>query len=378
MHSIFPYIHIPIYKLSSNFVVEAFGVLVAIGVIMGAWLAVRRAERLKLDVNLLIDSFFVVIPGGFALAHWVALFAYFPERVARDPLQIVYFWAGISSFGGILGGLLVAWIFFYYKKVETRPYLETLAFGLIPGFTMGRVGCTVAHDHAGMWMVNNANNPLLVGTSGIRKAILPTVQEPAFWIFAIVVALSTMLIVSIIRENRFMTGSNLLAGGLVLVLLVLASPAFPEILRSLAIPWPVSSSFKTNPHQFGAHLFWGDSNLLLNGKQVLVKTRLAFDLGLIELIFYIFLICGIAALAYGKKPRRDSTILAVWFISYAPVRFLLDYLRVWDKRYFGLTPGQYLCICMFLIGVYFYATMPEQRWGEYVPPSDEETATAEA
>ncbi len=375
MQSIFPYIHIPIYKLSSNFVVEAFGVLVAIGVILGAWLSVRRAERLGLNVNLLIDSFFVVIPGGFALAHWVALFAYFPERVKQDPLQIIYFWAGISSFGGILGGLLVAWLFFYYKKVNTRPYLETLAWGLIPGFTMGRVGCTVAHDHAGMWMVNEASNPLLVGTSGVRKAILPTLQDPVFWVFAGVVALATMLIVSLVKENKFLHKTNLLIGALVVVLLVLASPAFPELLRSMAIPWPVSGVFKTNPHQFGAHLFWSDSNLLLNGKQVWVKTRLAYDLGLIELLFYIFLICGLAALAYGK-PRRESTILAIWFISYAPVRFLLDYLRVWDRRYFGLTPGQYLCICMFLIGVYFYATMPEERWGEYVPPTEQEPATS--
>lgn len=372
MSNLFPYIHIPVYKIAPNFIVEAFGLLVAFGVILGAWLARRRAERLNLDVNLLIDSFFVVIPGGFVLAHWASLFLYFPERVVSDPIQIIYFWAGISSFGGILGGLLVAWLFFRAKTKTPYPYLETMAYGLIPGFTMGRLGCTVAHDHAGQWVASDPARPLLIGTGKGGATLLPSYADPKLWIFVAVLALTAMLVVSLWREKPLFHKSTLGVGLVTALLFVFAYPAAPEIIRSLGIPWPVAKAFTANPSEFSPMLLWADTNALVQGKQVLLKTRLLYDLGLIEFLFYVFFICAMAALMAGP-PRREGTLLAFWFITYAPARFLFDYLRIWDRRYLGLTPGQYLCIAMFAIGVYIYATLPNERWGAS-PPKAKETA----
>lgn len=366
MSSMFPYIHIPIYKLSANFVIEAFGLLVAIGVIYGAILARRRAEMLRLDVNLLIDSFFFVVPGGFVIAHWVTLFLYFPERIAKDPLQIIYFWAGISSFGGILGGLLVASLFFHFRRVPVRPYLDVLAWGLIPGFTIGRIGCTVAHDHAGMWMVHEPLQPMLIATGRSGDLYLPGWQSPQLWLFIVIFALTVALIVSLVRERPFWSQTTLVTFSLTAVLLVLVYPVLPDLIRSLAIPWPISKNFTADPNKIPMMLLWGDQSILIQGKTALIQTRLTYDLGLIELLFYLFLICGLAVLVAGK-PRMDGSILTIWFLTYSPVRFLLDYLRIWDRRYWGLTPGQYLCIAMFLVGVYLYATMPKQRWGDYAP-----------
>jgi phosphatidylglycerol:prolipoprotein diacylglycerol transferase len=38
-------------------------------------------------------------------------------------------------------------------------------------------------------------------------------------------------------------------------------------------------------------------------------------------------------------------------VLYAPVRFLLDFLRVGDRLYFGFTPGQYFSIALLAVGV---------------------------
>ncbi|WP_437593604.1 hypothetical protein [Sorangium sp. So ce1000] len=38
-------------------------------------------------------------------------------------------------------------------------------------------------------------------------------------------------------------------------------------------------------------------------------------------------------------------------VLYAPVRFLLDFLRIVDVRYAGLTPGQYGAIALFIAGL---------------------------
>jgi phosphatidylglycerol:prolipoprotein diacylglycerol transferase len=38
-------------------------------------------------------------------------------------------------------------------------------------------------------------------------------------------------------------------------------------------------------------------------------------------------------------------------LLYAPVRFLLDFLRYVDVRYFDFTPGQYGAVALLVVGV---------------------------
>ncbi len=376
MTSIFPYIHIPIYKLSSNFVVEAFGLLVALGVICGAILARRRAEALKLDVNIMIDSFFFVIPGGFILAHWVALFGYYPERILKDPMQLLYFWAGLSSYGGLLGGLIVAMLYFKARKVPMRPYMEVLAWGLIPGFTLGRLGCTVAHDHRGLYAMTKAGNNWFIGAYKGKSMTLPYWNSPTLWIAIFTFALVAGLLVSMIKETKFLSKTTFGTIFLTTALLVLAYPLLPEALRSLAIPYPHSSFFNANYNKIGMMLIWGDGNITVGAKTVLVKTRLMYDLGLIEFMFYMVLIAGLAILLSGR-PRREGTLFAIWYLTYPPVRFLLDFLRADDTTIYGWTAAQYLSVVMFGIGLYFYATLPKRRWGEYTAPISKKQKPAE-
>ena len=47
-------------------------------------------------------------------AHLYSALFYFPEKVFEDPLYLLYFWEGISSFGGFLGG--TAGVLYYFKK----------------------------------------------------------------------------------------------------------------------------------------------------------------------------------------------------------------------------------------------------------------------
>ncbi len=67
-----------------------------------------------------------------------------------------------------------------------------------------------------------------------------------------------------------------------------------------------------------------------------------FDLGLLEF----FWVAGVAVafLVLDRQERRPGFWLATFFALYAPVRFLLDFLRTEDATYAGLTPAQYLAI----------------------------------
>lgn len=79
-----------------------------------------------------------------------------------------------------------------------------------------------------------------------------------------------------------------------------------------------------------------------------------YDLGLMELLFTICL-AGLIALTW-KKRLATGTYVAVVSLAYAPVRFMMDFLRrtdgnAADPRYGGLTPAQWACLALFLFGV---------------------------
>ena len=79
-----------------------------------------------------------------------------------------------------------------------------------------------------------------------------------------------------------------------------------------------------------------------------------FDLGLLELIFTVLLTASFAVTWRRKLPL--GSYLVVMALSYAPVRFAMDFLRVpasenGDTRYAGLTPAQYGCIALFFFGL---------------------------
>jgi phosphatidylglycerol:prolipoprotein diacylglycerol transferase len=85
-----------------------------------------------------------------------------------------------------------------------------------------------------------------------------------------------------------------------------------------------------------------------------------FDLGLLEMLLTIPLM--LAFLHLARKPRPWGFFAAIACISYAPLRFALDFLRerdpvpgdihgAIDVRYFYLTPAQWECFAMLTLGV---------------------------
>lgn len=73
------------------------------------------------------------------------------------------------------------------------------------------------------------------------------------------------------------------------------------------------------------------------------------NLGLEEAIYTIF----IAALFYflGRRRRVFGFFAGLFMLVYAPFRFSVDFLRIADVRYGGLTPGQYGCLALVVAGV---------------------------
>lgn len=79
-----------------------------------------------------------------------------------------------------------------------------------------------------------------------------------------------------------------------------------------------------------------------------------YDLGLIEMLFAPIIGCAFALTWKQRLPV--GAYAAALPLVYAPVRFGLDYLRLRDAeggdlRYSGLTPAQWACIALFVLGL---------------------------
>ncbi|HEU4949835.1 MAG TPA: prolipoprotein diacylglyceryl transferase family protein, partial [Candidatus Deferrimicrobiaceae bacterium] len=149
-----PYYPQPRIHLFGPVTIHAFGTLVALAVIVGWRSAVARCRRKGLDPEVCEDLLAWVVLSGFVVAHLYSVIAYFPREVMRDPLLLLRFWENISSFGGFIGGLAGAWLFFRAKSARIAPadrlgYLDVIAYVFPFAWVIGRLGCTAAHDHPG-------------------------------------------------------------------------------------------------------------------------------------------------------------------------------------------------------------------------------------
>jgi phosphatidylglycerol:prolipoprotein diacylglycerol transferase len=150
-----PYFPQPEYHLFGPVTVHAFGALVALSVIVGWRMAVARCGRKGLDGDVCTGLLAYVIVAGFVLAHLYSVITYFPRQAMEDPVLLLKVWENISSFGGFAGGLLGLWLYFRFKARDVDAagrwkYLDVIAYVLPFAWTIGRLACTVAHDHPGM------------------------------------------------------------------------------------------------------------------------------------------------------------------------------------------------------------------------------------
>jgi phosphatidylglycerol:prolipoprotein diacylglycerol transferase len=146
---VIPYFEIPSIPLGP-LRVEAFGVCVALGILLASHLLVRQAEREGRDPTPLQDYALWGVGVGVVVGHLFHLFAYHPEELSKSPYQVFKVWDGLSSFGGLIGGILAAVVFFRVRKLRFRDYADAFALAVAPGWAVARLGCFAAHDHKGL------------------------------------------------------------------------------------------------------------------------------------------------------------------------------------------------------------------------------------
>jgi phosphatidylglycerol:prolipoprotein diacylglycerol transferase len=138
--------------LGDTLSIQPFGVLVATGVLLGAWVAGRFAERNDLDTVATGDLVTYAVVSGFIVSYFSNGLFYEREtllEIWRNPSLFFSTWLGLSSYGGFFGGILGCFIWRYRRKIPLLPYANAVCFGLPFGWLFGRTGCFVVHDHPG-------------------------------------------------------------------------------------------------------------------------------------------------------------------------------------------------------------------------------------
>ena len=138
--------------LGDELAIQPFGVLVATGVLFGAWVAGRFATRNDLDRQNTSDLITYAVGIGFVASYF--LNGIFYERdalmqVMRHPSEFFSTWLGLSSYGGFFGAIGGCYLWKWRRKLPLLPYANAVCFGLPFGWFFGRMGCFVVHDHPG-------------------------------------------------------------------------------------------------------------------------------------------------------------------------------------------------------------------------------------
>jgi phosphatidylglycerol:prolipoprotein diacylglycerol transferase len=150
--SMIPYLPQPVLEIAGK-KFYAFGALVAVALLVGCGVFLRRVHRQQLDPQF-ARLFIVAVAGvGYFASYALKMLIFAPLRLLSEPLAVVGAAPGIYSFGGLVGGLVTAaWLMHKYQisPQDRWRYLDNLAFAFTCGWIFGRAGCSLAHDHIGI------------------------------------------------------------------------------------------------------------------------------------------------------------------------------------------------------------------------------------
>lgn len=133
----------PVFSIGP-FTVYLLGLMIAIGSLIGLLLLVREAKRRGLNHKLLIDGAMYSLLGGILGARIIYIVVYNPSYYLSNPLEMLFiFKGGLSIHGGIIGGLLVGYLFMKRYKMPIWQTLDVVAPSIILAQGISRIGCDV-------------------------------------------------------------------------------------------------------------------------------------------------------------------------------------------------------------------------------------------
>jgi len=130
------------------FSIYTWGLFVAIGFLVGIFLALREARKRKIDTKIIYDLSFYMILGGIIGGRIGYILSHLNEFA--DFFEVFRVWhGGMSFFGGFVFATLFSYIYTKRHKSNFWKYADIFAVPLVIGHAVARIGCYLTGQHLG-------------------------------------------------------------------------------------------------------------------------------------------------------------------------------------------------------------------------------------
>ena len=133
-----------------------YSFLIVLGAAIAVFLAVREEKRTDLKKDTVLDFVLILLPAGIIGARIYYVIFSWPQF--RDNLiSVLKIWeGGIAIYGGVISGLIAAWIFCRRRRISFLTLCDLIAPGLILAQALGRWGNYFNQECYGLSVLNPA------------------------------------------------------------------------------------------------------------------------------------------------------------------------------------------------------------------------------
>lgn len=135
----------PVFFRIGSFEISSFGVMVALGALLGLLLVRRELARRGIDVVAGTEAATAGIFGGLLGAKLL----YVVEHAGEGVLDSLFSRGGLSWFGGLVGGIGAGLLMIRRASLPLIGVLAAASPGLALGQAVGRIGCVLVGDDYG-------------------------------------------------------------------------------------------------------------------------------------------------------------------------------------------------------------------------------------
>jgi phosphatidylglycerol---prolipoprotein diacylglyceryl transferase len=120
-----------------------YGLLMAVGIGVGATVATRQAHWRGLEADQVYDMVLWLIIAGVIGARLFHVIDYWEYYVANPGALLTFQQSGLAIYGAIIGGIVAIALFAWRRRLNFWKLADVAALGLPLGQAIGRIGCFI-------------------------------------------------------------------------------------------------------------------------------------------------------------------------------------------------------------------------------------------